>query len=150
MANRLHLQGGPMKDPALMEAAPPRLTALVEWLAAAVCVAGAVLVLGGASHGFRGVRPVEPVIAGAAPSPIIPAGLRPGSIAVPLVVLPDGKQLSVGSPVASLERLGPLAQDGPTVTEKAGAETTEARTYRYAGLQFVVVVEGQRIAAIYR
>ena len=83
-------------------------------------------------------------------APIAPPNLRAGAISVPELVLPDGKRLTRGGPVAPLSALGPRAQSGPTAIERIGDGQRESRTYRYAGMEFVVVTAGDQIMAIYR
>jgi hypothetical protein len=133
-----------------MERTRVRFVALSEWLVAAACVAGAIAAAGVFAGEFRTVRPIVPVIAGAAPVAVAPPTLHPGAIVLPLLVLPDAKELSVGSPTSVLDALGPFAQDGPTVTEREGGKVRETRRYRYAGVEFVVVTSGDRIIALYR
>ena len=133
-----------------MERTRVRLVALSEWLVAAACVAGAMAAAGVFAGEFRSVRAVVPVIAGAAPVAVAPPQLHPGAIALPLLVLPDSKELTVGSPVSVLDTLGPFAQDGPTVTERDGGKVRETRRYRYGGVDFVAVTAGDRIIALYR
>ncbi len=127
-----------------------RLFALVEWFLAAACVAGVLAVAGVLSRDVARVRPVVPVIAGPAPSDIVPASLKPGAISVPIVVLPDGKQLQVGEAEAALDGLGPYAEDGTPEVEKDQDSNRVTRRYRYAGMDFVAVSSGGRIVAIYR
>ena len=127
-----------------------RFVALTEWLVAAACVAAAIAAAGVFAGDLRTVRPIVPVIAGAAPVAVAPPQLHPGAIALPLLALPDSKELSVGSPASVLDALGPFAQDGPTVTERDAGKVRETRRYRYAGIDFVVVTSGDRIIALYR
>ena len=123
-----------------------RLVGLIEWVIAAGSVAG-LLVVGAAIFGdFRSVRPVIPVIAGAAAVPIVPAGVRSGSVSVPLLVLPDGKSLAVGAPTSSLDPLGTVE----SAFERTTAGQRETRAYRYAGMEFVVVIADDKIVAIFR
>ena len=127
-----------------------RLVGLIEWLVAAGCVL-AVLVAGAVLTGeFEHVRPIIPVLAGAATAPVAPANLRPGSILVPELVLPDGKRLQVHAAASTLAMLGPQAQSSTASWDRLDDTTREARTYRYAGLEFVVVTAHDEIVAIYR
>lgn len=127
-----------------------RLHALVEWLLAAACVAGVLGVAGVLSGEMARVRPVVPVIAGPAPADVVPAGLRPGAISVPILVLADGKQLQVGGAESSLAELGRYAEEGAPEEDRVQDSSRVTRRYRYAGMDFVVVTAGERIAAIYR
>jgi hypothetical protein len=134
----------------LMDGIRPRLVGFVEWVAAAACVLGALVAGAGLYSEARHVRPVVNVIAEEAQAPIAPANLRPGAISVPELVLPDGKRLVRGESASTLEALGPRAQSEPTAVERASTGQRESRTYRYAGMEFVVVTADQQIVAIYR
>jgi len=135
-----------------MEGIRLRLLDLVEWVAAAACVLAVLLAMAVASAGrqFVNVRPVIPVNAASARPAIVPANLRPGAILVPDLVLPDGKRISTGQPASSLDALGPLADTGPASTERDADGQRDSRSYRYAGMEFVVVTANDRIVAIYR
>ena len=69
---------------------------------------------------------------------------------MPELVLPDGKRLNRGGPASVLTTLGPRAQTGLTAIERVGAIQRESRTFRYAGMEFVVVTADEQIIAIYR
>lgn len=126
-----------------------RLIGLVEWAIAAGAVAGLVGT-GAVIYGdLRTVRPVVRVIAGAAPIPITPAGLKSGAVSVPLLVLPDNSTLRVGAPASSLETLV-AALAAPVAFERTDEGQRESRTYRYEGMDFVVVVAADRIVSIFR
>src|SRR6476469_936570 len=91
--------------PLMVEKTRLRLVGLVEWAIAAGAVIG-LLAAGAVVYGdFRTVRPVVRVIAGSASHPIVPAGVRPGAVSVPLLVLPDGQTVKVGALASSLNRL---------------------------------------------
>jgi hypothetical protein len=134
-----------------MEGIRLRLVGLVEWVAAAACV---LLVLGVAAMATRELRTARPMMmqvkAAAALAPVAPASLRAGAISVPEIVLPDGKRLTRGGPASVLAALGPRAQIGLTAIERVGNSQRESRTYRYAGMEFVVVTGDDQIIAIYR
>src|SRR3954470_11255705 len=126
-----------------------RLVGLVEWLLAAGVVIG--LLAGGAvaTGEFQRVRPVVPVIAGAARPQIVPAGLHAGAVSVPMLALPDGRTLLVGDPASRLAVLNskPAA---PVTLERSDTGQHESRTYHIAGMEFVVVTADDRIIAIFR
>ena len=127
-----------------------RLVGLLEWLVAAACVLGA-LVLGLTMSGeVQHVRPVVPVIAGAADAPVVPANVRPGSTSVPELLFPDGKRLQLHARASTLSMLGPPAQSGPTSVERLDGVVRESHHYRYAGVDFDVVTANDEIVAIYR
>lgn len=134
----------------MMEGTRRRFVALVEWVAAAACVLAVLVAVDGVTRQLRIVRPVVAVIAEEAEAPIVPASMRPGAIAVPEVVLPDGKRLVRGEAAATLDILGPHAQSGPSAFERQDGGQRESRVYRYAGLEFVVVIAEDKIVAIYR
>ena len=133
-----------------MESVRLRLVGLVEWVAAAACVFVVLAVAAGVARELRGVEPIAPVRAAEAQAPIAPANLHAGAISVPELVLPDGKRLARGGPASVLAALGPRAQTGLTATERLGDTQRESRTYRYAGMEFVVVTADDQILAIYR
>jgi hypothetical protein len=133
-----------------MERIRPRIIGFAEWAAAAACVLAVLILVAGVAREFRIVRPIVAVNAAPARTQIIPADLRPGAISVPELVLPDGKRLAIGDPAATLAMLGPLAQSGPVVVERLVTGQRESRTYRYAGMDFVVVTSSDRIVAMYR
>jgi hypothetical protein len=124
-----------------------RLVGLIEWLIAAGSVAALLAAAAAVFGDVRTVRPVIPVIAGAAATPIVPAGVRSGAISVPLLVLPDGLMLEVGAPASSL---GPLGRSATSAFEQTATAQRETRTYHYAGMEFMVVIAHDRIVAIFR
>jgi hypothetical protein len=126
-----------------------RLVGLVEWLLAAGVVLGLLAAGAVASGEFQRVRPVVPVFAGAARPQIVPAGIRAGSVSIPMLALPDGRTLFVGGPASSLDVLHskPAA---PVTLERSDAGQYESRTYHIAGMEFVVVTADDRIVAIFR
>jgi hypothetical protein len=127
-----------------------RLAGLVEWVIAAGAVIG-LLAAGAAVYGdFRTVRPVVRVIAGSASRPIVPAGIRPGAVYVPLLVLPDGKTVNVDAPASTLSALGAEALVAPAAFERTDEGPRESRSYRYAGMEFVVVLAEDKIVSIFR
>ena len=133
-----------------MEGIRLRLVGLVEWVAAAACVFVVLAVAANVARELRSVQPIAPVKAAEAQAPVAPANLRAGAISLPELVLPDGKRLNRGGPAAVLTTLGPRAQTGLTSIERFGATQRESRTFRYAGMEFVVVTADEQIIAIYR
>jgi hypothetical protein len=134
----------------MVEVTRVRLVGLVEWAIAASAVAG-VLGAGAVIYGdLRSVKPVVRAIAGAAARPVIPAGLRSGAVSVPLLVLPDNSTLKVGAPASALEVLGAAALAAPVAFERTDEGPRESRSYRYAGMDFVVVVAADKIVSIFR
>jgi hypothetical protein len=133
-----------------MEGIRLRLLDLVEWVAAAACVLAVLVAALSFSGEFRHVRAVVPVNAAAARTSIVPANLRPGAISVPELVLPDGKRITRGESSSTLAMLGARAQSEPTAIERDASGERESRTFRYAGMEFVVVTARGNIIAIYR
>ena len=133
-----------------MERTRFRLVGLIEWLVAAACVIAALVTAAVVSGEFAHVRPLVRVIAAAAAAPVVPAHVRPGSVSVPELLLPDGKRFQVHDPVSVLSGLPAQAQDGPTTVEHLTDGAREVRSYRYGGVEFVVVTANDEIVAIYR
>jgi hypothetical protein len=127
-----------------------QLVGLLEWLIAAAAVVGLLAVGNVVSRDFRSVRPVVPVIAGAARSALFSALARPGAVSVPILVLPDGRTLAVGDPESALEFLGARAESAPAAFERLDSGQRELRTYQYAGMDFMVVTVADKIVAIFR
>jgi len=126
-----------------------RLVGLIEWLLAAGCVVGLVAVGAVVSREFRGVRPIVPVLAGAAQPQIVPADVRPGAVSVPMLTMPDGKTVAVGAPASTLDALGPKAASRVGF-ERLAIGQRETRTYRYSGVEFIVVIADDKIVAIFK
>lgn len=137
-----------------MEATRSRLGSFVEWLIAAgliafVLLAGMVLL-----RELQGLQPMTPVIARTPPSEP-PAGVPPRTVSVPLVVLPDGNELRVGTPLSEAAALLDQAvQVGADAVERAAGRERLTRFYDYVGSRFAVVFEPAdapepRVAAIY-
>ena len=124
-----------------------RLVGLIEWVIAAAAVVCLLAVGSVVSREFRSVRPVMPVIARAA---VFPALARPGAVSVPMLILPDGRTLTVGDPESSLDVLGPRAESAPAAFERFDSGQRELRTYQYAGMDFMVVTVADKIVAIFR
>jgi hypothetical protein len=133
-----------------MEGTRFRLVGLLEWAIAAAAVVGLLAVGSVVFDDFRSVRPVVPVIAGAARSAVFPALARPGAVSVPMLVLPDGRTLTVGDAESTLDFLGPRAQSAPAAFERFDSGQRELRTYRYSGMDFMVVTVADKIVAIFR
>ena len=128
-----------------------RLVGLLEWVIAAAAVVCLLAVGSVVSREFSGVRPVMmPVIAGAARAAVFPALARPGAVSVPMLILPDGRTLTVGDPESSLDVLGPRAESAPAAFERFDTGQRELRTYQYAGMDFMVVTVADKIVAIFQ
>lgn len=97
---------------------------------------------------------VTPVIAEEAAAPPAPAGVPPRTVSVPMLLLADGKELRIGTPMKDLAALvGRAAQVGEDFVERGSRERI-TRFYNYLGSRFVVVFEPldpaeARVTAIY-
>lgn len=143
-----------------MEATRPRFTSMLEW-AVAVAFIAAILVIGSVVvREWRMVGAMTSVSASSAtPSvvaPIAPVGVPPRAVSVPMLLLPDGKEVRVGETMSAIiERLGQHAVGGKQAIERAVHGQRVTHYYDYAGTQFVLVLEPfeqnaePRVAAIY-
>jgi hypothetical protein len=94
-----------------MDATRRPVGSLVEWLCAAVCATGAVMLVSIALHEFQSVRPVVPVIAKEIPETAPAADIPAGATRVPLLLLPHKREVRLGETLAGVaERLGSAAQ----------------------------------------
>jgi hypothetical protein len=132
-----------------MQATRARVAAFIEWAVAAACIAALLAIGSVIVREFRTVRAVIPVSAReAVPPAAIPAGVPPRAVSVPMLLLPDGKDVHVGDTLSAIaSRLG--RQGGSRHAERL------TRFYEHAGIEFVLVFEPfqsgakPRIAAIY-
>ena len=110
---------------------------LLEWLAAALAVVGLVWIISGPVQRMLGPR----VEASLVDQKDLPPGVPAGATVVPVMLLPDGRELRQGDVHARLEEVLPTRLAGaPHVSEGAfGARHT--RTYTFAGTKFYVVCE---------
>jgi hypothetical protein len=100
-----------------------------------------------------------PVIAREAPAPPqppTPAGVPSRAVSVPVLLLPDGKDVRVGESLTQIAaRLGRQAEAGPQSVERGVVGERLTRFYEYGGTKFVLVFEPferdaePRIAAIF-
>ena len=110
---------------------------LLEWLAAALCMIGLIAVISGPVQRMLGPR----VEASLVEHKALPPGVPAGATVVPVMLLPDGRELRQGDGHARLEEVLPTRLAGtPQVSEGAfGARHT--RIYTVAGAKFYVVCE---------
>jgi hypothetical protein len=130
---------------------------VLEWLCAAAIIAGVLAAALGAAREFEDVHAVTAVMARAAPTPEAPPVLAPRAVAVPLLLLADGKEIRVGDRASQvLDKLGARAQVGSETIEREGTTERLTRLYSYAGTRFALVFEvarpgaTARVTAIYR
>jgi hypothetical protein len=141
-----------------MEATRARFGSAIEWLLAAAFIIAALVVGSIVVRELRIVSAAMPVIA-REPQPAaaaIPAGVPARAVSVPVLLLPDKKEVRVGDTVAQVAaRLGRAAEVGSQVVERSRFGERLTRFYEHAGTRFVLVFEpfeagGQpKVAAIY-
>lgn len=140
-----------------MEATRVRLESLLEWAVAAAFIASVLAVGSIVVREIRTVTAVTPVIAR---EPVqlseAPAGVPSRAVSVPMLLLPGGKQVRVGDPVATIaDRLGPQVIVGSDVVERAPTGERITRAYVLEDMEFILVFEPfeaggrPRVAAIY-
>ena len=142
-----------------MDATHARFGSLLEWLIAAACILGVLAIGSVLVREFRTVAAVAPVIAHEDTMPEPPATIPPGSVAVPVVLMPDGAQLHVGDSAADLiARVGKNHDVAPPSIERFGDGASGERVTRFyevEGRRFAVVLAPQagdeqvRVAALY-
>ena len=140
-----------------MEATRVRFAPVLEWLCAAAIMAGVLIAALAAVREFRDVRAITPVMAREAPVPDVPPVLAPRAVSVPMLLLPDGKEIRIGDRASAIvENLGRQAQVGSETMERDGSTERTTRLYGYAGMRFALVFEAarpdapSRVVAIYR
>ncbi len=138
-----------------MDATRRRFGSLVEWLVAAACAVGAAALISVAFLEFRAVRAVIPVIAEHAPAPAA-ASMPSGVVRVPLLLLGNGRRVSVGQPLTAVaEHLGAAAQLVSESLEDTSAGRRITRFYADVGIQFILVFDAigrdapPRVSAIF-
>ena len=110
---------------------------IFEWVAAALAVVGLAWMLSGPVQRLLGPRAEATLVDQKA----LPPGVPAGATVVPVMLLPNGKELRQGDVHARLEEVLPtrLASD-PQISEGTfGARYT--RSYSLAGTKFYVVCE---------
>ena len=139
-----------------MDATRRRFGSLVEWLVAAVCAVGAAVFASITFQEFRSVRAIVPVSAEQAPEPSTAAGVPPGVVRVPLLLLGNGRQVSVGQPLTAVaEHLGAAAQLVSEALEEPAAGRRITRVYSELGVRFILVFDtigrdaSPRVSAIF-
>ena len=111
---------------------------LLEWVAAALAVVGLVWIISGPVQRMLGPR-VEALLV---EQTDLPPGVPADATVVPVMLLPDGRELRQGDPHARLEEVLPtrLAASPPHLSEgQFGPRYT--RTYALSGTTFFVVCE---------
>ena len=125
-----------------MDATRRRFGSLVEWLVAAACAVGTAAFVSIAFQEFRAVRPVISVIAEQAPVPAAAASLPSGVVRVPLLLLGNGRRVSLGQPLTTVAaHLGAAAQLVSESLEDTSAGRRITRFYTDVGIQFILVFD---------
>jgi hypothetical protein len=140
-----------------MQATRMRFVSFLEWLVAAVVVAGLAALASIVAREIRTVNAVTPVIAGENLPDAPPAAGGPlRAVSVPMLLLSDGIAIRVGERLDSVAaRLTNASEIRPEVAEPSPVGERLTRFYEYGGSRFVLVFEpfepnGEpRIAAIY-
>jgi hypothetical protein len=140
-----------------MKATRTRFESFIEWAVAAAFIAAMLGVGSIVVREFRTVKAVTPVIARETVDPsLAPVGVPSRAVSVPILLLPDGKEVRVGDSLAAVaSRFGDEAQVGSQMVDRASNGERLTRFYEHAGTQFILVFEPfeaggtQRVAAIY-
>jgi hypothetical protein len=130
-----------------------RLGSAFEW---ALAVMFFLIALGAGSialrefHTVTAVMPVTPVSAHE-PQTVAPAGVPSRAVSVPFLLLSDGRVVKVGDGVQlAAAAVGDQMRAGAETIERTpGGDERITRIYGDGDMQFVLVIEAARIAAIY-
>lgn len=134
----------------------PRLSAIAEWVIAALFLCATIAVAALIVHELR-VEPVFSADTVAAPvTPSVPASIPARAVSVPVLALPDGVELSIGQSVSEVAaKLGRSAESGRQERDEGLLGERLTRFYEYKGSRFILVFEPferraeARLAAIY-
>lgn len=133
-----------------------RLAPLFEWLIAAAFLAATVSVGAMIVKELKASSHRQPSRAAVLPAVNVPAGVPARAVSVPLLPLPDGKELRIGDTLASVAALlGRAAESGRQEVDRGRFGERLTRFYEYAGSRFILVFErvereGEvKVAAIY-
>jgi hypothetical protein len=125
-----------------MDATSRRFGSLLEWICAAGCSIGGVLLLSVAVDNLRSVPAVVPVIAKEAPDPAPMAGIPAGVARVPLLLLANSRELHLGDRLGEVtDRLGSAAQLVSESREEIVGGRRVIRVYSDVGIQFILVFD---------
>lgn len=140
-----------------MKATRMRFESFIEWAVAGALIAAMLGVGSVVVREFRTVNAVTPVIAHETVDPsTVPVGVPSRAVSVPILLLPDGKEVRVGDSLAAVaSRFGRQVEVGSQMVDRAPNGERQTRFYEHAGMQFILVFEPfeagspQRVAAIY-
>jgi hypothetical protein len=135
-----------------------RLAPFFEWLIAVLFLAATVSVGAMIVNELKGTttRRQKPIHAASLPTADLPPAVPARAVSVPVLPLPDGKELKVGDMLSAVaERLGRAAESGRQDVDRGSFGERLTRFYEYAGSRFILVFERaerdgeMRVAAIY-
>lgn len=133
-----------------------RLAPVFEWLVAAAFLAATVSVGTMIVKELRVSSRQQPARASIMPPVNVPAAIPARAVSVPLLPLPDGKELRIGDTLAAVAALlGRAAESGRQEVDRGTFGERLTRFYEYAGSRFILVFErleregDVKIAAIY-
>jgi hypothetical protein len=125
-----------------MDAIRGRLGTAIEWLLAAGVLAAAAAAGSLVVRGLSTVTDAPAVAVETAAPALMPAIITGRAVAVPILVLLDGKEVRLGDSerrIAAL--LGRSAETGAQQVDRRGVRELITRFYEYAGTRFVLVFE---------
>jgi hypothetical protein len=126
-----------------METTRARFGSAIEWVLAAVFIAAVALVGSSVVRELRTIDAATPVIAReVSPAAIVPAGIPPRAVSVPVLLLTGRKEVRVGDTASAVAtRLGRAAEVGTQAVERAPYGDRLIRSYEYEDTRFVLVFE---------
>jgi hypothetical protein len=142
-----------------MDATRFRFGALVEWGVASAAIVAVVALASFVEREIRRLTAGTPVIARAAAAPIAasPAAIPAGAVSLPVLLLSDGTEISLGDTQSDVAmRLGANSEAALPSVERAPHGERVTRTYDRGGIRFHLVFEPfdegaePRVTAIYR
>lgn len=125
-----------------MDSTRTRISAVLEWVVALICLFGVLeLASIAVSHG-RHVPAVTPVSAQASPPVVAPAGIPSRAVSVPMLVLSDGTRLDVGERASELaDKVKAAWHVGVDSVERGGHGDRITRAYNDGVKAFLLVLE---------
>jgi hypothetical protein len=126
-----------------MEATRARFGSAIEWVLAAVFIVAAVSIGSSVMRELRMVDAAVPVIAREATRPtVVPTGVPPRAVSVPVLLLTGRKEVRVGDTASEIATLlGRSAEVGTQAVERGTFGDRLIRFYEYQGTHFVLVFE---------
>jgi hypothetical protein len=127
-----------------MEATRARFGSAIEWVLAAAFIAAAALIGSNIVGELRTMNAAVPVSAREAASTptIMPAGVPPRAVSVPVLLLTGRKEVRVGDTASEIATLlGRSAEVGTQAVERAPYGERLIRFYEYEDTRFVLVFE---------